>query len=379
MIILVVGILLILYGTLTKKYSIWVGMLFVLLIMGFQEGVPGDYEAYKINFETGGSMVGTINSSVKEDEYAFIWILNTLPRYLNYHTYVLITSIIQCLIMTLFIKEVGDKRYHKFGVLLVFFTITIMMLRMKAMRQGYAVDLMLLSFLLLYKRRYLLSLLPMVLAYGFHNSVTLMMPFYIVLWILVFIQRKDKKNAVDKQVKVEGEKAYKPAIIVAISLLFFYLLKYTVFNSYINPFLQNMDSFEYSSHLEEYVVDQRIAWWILLYYTVTVFFLTLYYVNEHNMFKKYISIIAIAGVFLYIGVDGYGNLMRMYMYFVIFSVALFPNVAAMIRDSYGKDKANAYVVFNMLFLIYISSRSMLSMDFSSGTGYGNYTFSFLNW
>lgn len=379
MIILTVGILLILYGALTKKYSIWVGMLFVLLIMGFQEGVPGDYEAYKYNFETGGSMVGTINSSVKEDEYAFIWILNTLSRYLNYHTFVFITSFIQCLIMTFFIKEVGDKRFHKFGVLLVFFTINIMMLRMKAMRQGYAVDLMLLSYLLLYKRRYWLSLIPVVIAYGFHNSMSLTIPFYMVLWIMVFVQRKDKKKPVEKQVKVEGEKGYKQAFIVAISLLAFYLLKYTVFDSYINPYLQSLDFFEYGGFLEEYVVDQKIAWWILLYYTVTVFFLTLYYVNEHNMFKKYISIIAITGVFLYIGVDGYGNLMRMYMYFVIFSIAVFPNVAAMIRDSYGKDKAYAYVVFNMLFLILISSRSMLSMDFSSGTGYGTYTFSFLNW
>ena len=205
----------------------------------------------------------------------------------------------------------------------------------------------------------------------------LVIPFYIVLWIILYLKRKE--NHEEQTIRVEIHKGITQAFIVAISLLAFYILKFTVFDLYITPYLLSLETFEYGGFLEEYVVDKKIAWWILLYYTVTVFFLTLYYVNEHNMFKKYISIIAIAGVFLYIGVDGYGNLMRMYMYYVIFSIAVFPNIAAMIRDSYGKEKANAYVLFNMVFLIYISSKAMLSMDFSSGTGYGTYTFSFLNW
>ena len=377
MIILFIGIMLILYGVLAKKFSIWVGISFVLIIMGFQEGIPGDYMSYKYNFESMGSLVGTIQSSVKEGEYTFLWILHSLPPIMGFHSFVLLTSLIQCLIMAIFIKAISDKRFQYFGVFVAFFTIQIMLLKMKAMRQGYAVDMMLLSYLLLYKRRYVISIVPMVIAFGFHNSMMLVIPFYIVLWIILYLKRKE--NHEEQTIRVEIHKGITQAFIVAISLLAFYILKFTVFDLYITPYLLSLETFEYGGFLEEYVVDKKIAWWILLYYTVTVFFLTLYYVNEHNMFKKYISIIAIAGVFLYIGVDGYGNLMRMYMYYVIFSIAVFPNIAAMIRDSYGKEKANAYVLFNMVFLIYISSKAMLSMDFSSGTGYGTYTFSFLNW
>ena len=140
MIILIVGILLTLYGIFAKqKYSVWVGIFFVLLIMGFQEGVPGDYQGYQFSFNTGGSD-GTSGGSVKLTEFSFIWITTTFSKFMNFHLFVLLTSICQSIIFALLIKEYTDKRYQSFGVLIVFFTVNIMLLQMKAIRQGYAVD-----------------------------------------------------------------------------------------------------------------------------------------------------------------------------------------------------------------------------------------------
>jgi hypothetical protein len=102
-------------------------------------------------------------------------------------------------------------------------------------------------------------------------------------------------------------------------------------------------------------------------------------VNERDLFRKYLAIITLIAMFLGIGTFGFGNLMRIPAYFVIFCIVVYPNVTAMLHRSYGKVVAISFMLFNMLYLMYGSVSNMLSMDTSSGNGFGMFTFSFLNW
>ena len=81
MIILITGILLILYCVTAKRFNVWVAMSFVLLIMGFQEGVPGDYMSYKLSYTLGGDLIGASYSTVKAAEFAQIWTTYVLSQY----------------------------------------------------------------------------------------------------------------------------------------------------------------------------------------------------------------------------------------------------------------------------------------------------------
>ena len=65
------------------------------------------------------------------------------------------------------------------------------------------------------------------------------------------------------------------------------------------------------------------------------------------------------------------------MFFVPFNAVVFPNVAAMIRESYGKKIALGYVIFNLIFAMKFSVEQMLSEDYLNGVGFYSYTFSFL--
>lgn len=378
--ILIIGILLILYGIFAKnKYSVWVGMAFVLLIMGFQEGIPGDYMEYKSTYKSGIVDVGIIGSTAKEGEFAFIWSFENISRIMNFHWFVLLTAIIQCLAMGLMIKNFADKKYWHFGVLLIFFTFNIMMIQMKAMRQGYAVDLLLLAYYFLGKKKYWLSLVPAILAYGFHNSSIIAMPFFVVLWIITFARRKQKGEVCELEFpNVKISKGLGTAIWVSVGLVVFYVLKFIVFANYINPFLEGLDAFEYSGYLDD-MEERSVAWWILLYHIIVVFAVTLYYVNEKDFFRKYLAIITIVAMFLGIGTFGFGNLMRIPAYFVIFCIVVYPNVAAMLQKSYGRGAAIGFILFNILYLMYGSVTNMLSVDTSTGNGFGMFTFSFLDW
>lgn len=378
MIILIVGILLIIYGIVSKqKYSVGVGMFFVLLIMGFQEGIPGDFMEYKDIFKSGTVDVGIMGSTAKEGEFAYIWTVETFSKFMNFHWYVLITALVQCLAMGLMIKNFADRKYWYFGVLLIFFTFNIMMLQMKAMRQGYAMDMLLLAYYLLGKRKYLWSLIPAMLAYGFHNSSIIAIPFFVVLWVMMFLRRKDKVETYTPAV-VNKQRGYGTALWAAGSLFAFYVLKFVVFANYINPFLEGLDAFEYSGYLET-MEERSVSWWILLYHIVIVFAVTLYYVNEKDFFRKYLALLTIVAMFLGIGTFGFGNLMRVPAYFIIYCIVVYPNVAGMLHRSYGKEVALGFVLFNMLYVMYGSVGNMLSMKTDSGTGFGPFTFSFLNW
>lgn len=379
MVIFIVGILLILYGFLSKqKYSVWVGILFVLLIMGFQEGVPGDYQGYQMRFNSGGSD-GTSGGSVKLTEFSFILITTTLSKFMDFHWFVLLSSFCQCLIFALLIKSYVDKKHWYFGVLLVFFTVNIMLLQMKAMRQGYAVDMLLLAYLLLDRRKYLWSILSMIIAFGFHNSSSVAIPFFLIYFIIFFFfHRHDKKTPNNTEV-VKVTKGITAGVVVVIGLFIFLVFKYFVFSDYINPYLMTLDFFEYSDYLQDYSNIQSIRWWVVVYYAAILFSLTVYYANEHNLFKKYSTILSIVGILVYLSFFGFGNLMRLAMFFVPFNIIILPNVTAMLRASYGKHVSIWYVLFNMVFLMKFSVEQMLSDNYEDGTGFYSYTFSFLNW
>lgn len=378
MIILVVGLLLIVYCLVTKKFSVWVGMLFVLLILGFQENIPGDYYNFKSLFEFGdpGKEYG---GQARKYEFLYIWLTMTMSKFMNFHTFVFLTSLLQCFVMALMIKTYANKRYQYFGLLLIFFTQNILLMQMKAMQQGYAVDLLFLGFYLLGKHKYLLSIIPVIFAYGCHNSSSIVFPFFLVLWGIMYLQRKRKNDKMEQYVIQTHGKAIRFAMTCTICLWIFYILKFTIFDSYINPFLNELEFFEYSSYTEEMKTDTNIAFWIMLYYTICTFAIALYYEYEHNLFKKYLAIISLICVFLTVGILGYSNLMRVNMYFIIFSVVVYPNVTAVLRKNYGKNMAQSFVIVNILFVMFFSVRTMLSTDYANGTGFAPFMFSFFNW
>lgn len=378
MIIFIVGILLILYSIVSKqRYSVGMGMLFVLLIIGFQEGLQTDYPNYMNTFNSGGAGMNSWSDTTKEGEFSYIWITQLCSRIMSFHMFVFLTSVVQCLAMGLIIKRYAVKQFSQFGVLLVFFTTNIMLIQMTAMRQAYATDCLLLAYYLLGRKYYFLSIIIAVIAYGFHNSTLVVLPFFVALWMLMYLRRK-KKNDEIVPVVIKNSQGRATALWVAVGLFGFYLVKYVFFASYINPILEGMEMFSYSDYLDQFEKDTMISWWILLYHVVIVFFVTLYCVNEHNLYRRYLGILVIVSMFLNIGTFGFGNLMRVGMFFVIFSIVVYPNIAAMLRFSYGKPAALAFVLFNMAYLMLFSVRNMLSRDYSSATGFYSYTFSFLN-
>lgn len=370
MIIFAVGILLIVYGLLSKKkFSVWIGMAFVLLIMGFQEGVPGDYDEYKYMYQT----FSPANSTIKEMEYSYIWVIQNLPTFMNFHIFVFFSSLLQCLAMGYLIKKYANNRYQFYGILVLFFTFSIMMLQMKAMRQAYAIDTILFALILLDKRKYIFSALMLAIAYGFHNSSLIAIAFYVVLLSLLIFQRNKRKN------RSFVERRKNVIAIVATSALFVvYVMRFHLLNTYIDSILLGVEVSEgYDFYLMQMDETKFIAWWQMLYYLIATYAVTLYICSERAIFKIFMGITLLVGYYVAVFVTGSGNLQRISAYFIIFSIVVLPNTVEFIHKNYGRHKALAFIVLNMLAIMRVTVPYMFSYDFSNGTGFGTYTFSFL--
>ena len=220
--------------------------------------------------------------------------------------------------------------------------------------------------------------MAVIIAYGFHNSASIAIPFYLFYLFLSIVENKKSKNQT-LLISRNNEKGFTAGLIVVGALFLFLFFKYYVISDYITPYLMSLDMFEYNDYLEDYSQSQNIRWWVLVYYAIILFFLTVYYVREHNIFKRYATILSIVGILVYLSFFGFGNLMRLAMYFVPFNIIVLPNVASMLRATYNKQISLGFALFNMVYIMKFSVEQMISKDYESGTGFYSYTFSFLNW
>lgn len=361
MIIFVVGVLLMLYGFIKNKtYSVYVGMCFVLLIMGFQEGVQGDFMGYKHSFTYGLDSSYTL----KETEFSYISLVNFF-QFTSFHVYVFFHSLAQCLILAYALKTYVTKRFQNFGWLVFFFTTGCMLIQMKAMRQGYAIETVLLAFILLDKNKIILSLVTLVIGWGFHNSAMVFIPLYLILLInkLGLLSRINFQTIIHSRLF---------PMSVALGCIVIYILKSTLIDVYILPYLMTLE-FAYEGYAEA-LVATSISWWIICFFSLFAYAIGCYIKEEHDSTKQIIAIGTLIDIYGSIMVWGLGNLQRVFHYYTIYGVLCYPLVADFLRTKYGKNVSIIFMFLYLVFAFMFSSRWLFS---SVDDMFATYKFSFL--
>ena len=412
-IILTVGILLVAVSFIAgKKLPPYWGFILVFLIMGFQEGVEGDFMTYKEEYEA--MAVDHIpNSRTIDDEPVMPYLESLFTYFGPFWLYILVLSAFQCYVITRFVRRYCPKPYQFLAAILFYFSFNMMLLQMKALRQGLAIEMMLLAFMMAdEKKGRLLSLAVVVLAYFTHNSALLIVPFYL-LFMAVSIRPqllKKKKRKIYRVVNrpqvaaaqeaKRGEvrrgalrtiikRAYRwlaghnvmPFVMVAIYLVLYYF-KVTVLYQYMVPLIlltsgdanrlaSYADTTNYAESLDANLMD--ISPLIVLYDAVIVFLVTGLYKSAGPRMRVFciISIVAAFGDMLFFGA---GTFARMIMYFVVFNLVVYPTVALHIRRKYGRIWVP---VFILMIIGYAVKTSLPWITEMAGDRFGNYRFVFM--
>ena len=371
-IILTTGILLIAVSLLTKKkYKPYIGFAFVLLIMGFQSGVEGDFMGYMQEYNgLSGSQV--VDSRTIEDEPVFPYLMKFFSFFSPWWLFVILLSLFEVFVLEKFVEKHSSGRYQFIATILFFFSFNMMLMQMKAMRQGFAIELMLLAVLLIekYKKGKIpwLAILAVVAAFFSHNSAFVAIPFVLMFYFA---------NRSPQFLTKIGNGDLFPVIMVGV-YLFVYLIKTTILNDYLIGFAMMSDEdFRLAGYLSEDEMEYafNISWLIVLYDAIIVFLVSWYYKFADSKMRMFCwaSIVAAIGDMLFFGI---GSLPRIIMYLVVFNIVVYPAVAMKIDKKFGRIWALAFIVLLFGYAIKTSLPWMLGTDEGR---FGTYQFVFWQW
>ena len=400
-IILAAGIILIVLSIVfIKKWPPYWGFLIVFLIMGFQDNVEGDYVNYKDEYEQ--IAVNHIADSRTMEDEPVMPVIESFVSYLGpFWLFVLLMSLFQAYVLTEFVKRYCPKPYQFLAAILFFFTFNMMLLQMKAMRQGLAIEMMMAAFMLADRKKHQwISLVVAVMAYYTHNSSLLVLPFFLVFFYisveadvkrflrkLGIIKGKVKESSVPK-VRKEGNVWSKllrhpltmPALMVTVYLVMYYF-KITVLNQYMIPLMiltggnNRLAGYADTTNIAESLDANlfEISPLIVLYDAVIVFLVSAYYKSAGPRMRVFcaMSIAAAFGDMLFFGA---GTFARMIMYYVVFNLAVYPAVALRIKRKFGKKWALVFAVFLLGYAVKTSLPWITGME---PDRFGNYQFIFM--
>lgn len=370
-IVLTTGILLIIVSLLTeKRYKPYVGFAFVLLIMGFQSGVEGDFMGYMQEYnEMTGSQV--VDSRTIEDEPVFPYLMKFFSYFSPWWLFVILLSLFEVAVLEKFVERHTSGRYQFLAASLFFFSFNMMLLQMKAMRQGFAIELMLLSVLLIEKQKKgkipWMAILTVVAAFFCHNSAAVAIPFVVLFYFA---------NRNPQFLTKTGNSGFFPLLTLGIYFVV-YILKTSILNEYLIGFALLDEDFRLAGYLDEKEMENafNISWLIILYDAVIVFLVSWYYRFADGKMRVFIwaSIVAAIGDMLFFGI---GSLPRIIMYLVVFNLAVYPAVAMKIDKKFGRLWALVFVVFLLGYAVKTSLPWMLGVDEDR---FGTYQFVFWQW
>lgn len=365
MIILYTGILLILISLIRNdKISPYVGFAFVFLIMGFQEGVKGDYMGYKEAFERMDI------SRTSSDEP--LWdIITFFFHPLGWRVFVITLTAFQCWVLAKITIRYTSKQYHWLSPILFFFWFGMMLIQMKAMRQGLAIELCLLPMaidLTNKKRKWPWCFSPWVAAYFIHNSCLIILPIVALYYMQVTRNLLGGKNHSKR-----GE-FYYPVIVTA-SFYALYVVKTTFLNDYFSQIALLFTDFRLSDYMSMRETEGDIFnVSSLLIFADTVFvFLNTWCYKKVTGTCRILLLMAIISSFLDMLFFGMGSLPRMGYYYLPGMIISLPIVTKKLKLRFGRIFAYAFIVMCIGYTIKTSLPWIQSVI---DGGFGTYRFFF---
>ena len=363
MVVLFVGILLILYSLLSgKRYNLNYAFFFIFLIMGFQYNVQGDYFSYQTEFEHFTFEQG----NVEKNEYFWMCLTYVFQKITSFPVFVCCLACVQCICVKSFIERFSNKDYLYISAIIFFFSFNFMLMQMKALRQGLAVDLCLFSFVLLDNQKRSSTIYAALLslaAYFTHKSSLLCIMF--VWGYYLFLKSFNPNHHKNKTIN--------PWLLVA-AILILYIFKQTFLDNYLIPVMEMLDDDHYSNYANDFAEYSVQMAFLPILYDCIIAALLAWYSKFATEKERYFIIVGIIGVFADVLLFATGSIQRLLLYFIYTNLIIFPSIARQLRIQYGNVAVCLFIILIVGYAFKTSIHSMLS---TIGDCFGNYQFVFL--
>lgn len=165
----------------SKKYKYGMLLSFILLFIfiSIRYDFGNDYEGYLYNFNRINSLGDIKGSQFINLETGWIFLTRTFKD-LGFQYLVAFLSLLYCIIIYFFIRNVLEKKYLFLGLLCFLLNSGIFLINLSAMRQTLALILFLFSIKFIIERKIILYVLIIYLASLFHGSAIILLPLYFI-------------------------------------------------------------------------------------------------------------------------------------------------------------------------------------------------------
>lgn len=320
-----IALSLVLFDKYEKRFD-WLKIAFFILtfVACIHYNYGNDYKAYYWNWEFISD--NSLKTLIISNGYGFYknikpevgWIfLNKLFGFHNgFYFMVAFMNIVEGIIYYKFIKRFVPKRMCFWAFFLYVFTYKYYLLNFSMMRQGFAMTLVLLSFLFFCKKKYIMTLVILAIAISIHTSSLIIVPF------LMLCKFEEKMK-----LQIYG------LIILIITLLFFFATSFSskLFDLIVSlPFFTDYKTF-YTGNLSTNSIGfgfalLTIPYFVMLYYMI-------YKPRDITVEEKYLIILAyiafLTKPFEFIGTS---LVSRIGYIFSMFDIAIIPVMYSKIKQ-----------------------------------------------
>ena len=169
------------------RYCFEIAILSLIIFWGFRYNFGNDYAVYLANFDS----IKNYSEGIIELESGWV-LLNRIFSYGEFPSLVFFITIIQFYSIYFYLKHYVEVKYRWFVLLFYIINASLMIHSLSGLRQTVAMSIFIFSLHYIYNRKYLPSLLLLLIAAQFHSSAYLML----VLPFTIFLSRIKKKSYV---------------------------------------------------------------------------------------------------------------------------------------------------------------------------------------
>lgn len=275
---IVLGVFAVIFAFLAKykniKYGLEISFSLIFLFLAFRYNFGNDYKSYYTDFieitrtQKIDFYYGTYQRTIEPG-----WIiLCRLFKPLGFYSLIAFISLIFCIVYYYLIKTYVPKNYYWLSVFIFIFNPSFLLIQLSAIRQSFAVILIIISYQYIIRRKFLLFIIFVSSASLFHASALIFLPAYLLG---------------NSKVRINNLSA---AVIILL-FIFFSLYGNQSIPFFAEFIIKNFDRYNF------YIIDEEINYGSglgLIYYIVLLIF-TLYigkYQKNENSIMCNISIIS---------------------------------------------------------------------------------------
>ena len=169
------------------RYCFEVAIILLTLFWSIRYEFGNDYAIYLSNFDS----IKAYGDSIIELEYGWV-LLNKVFSHLGFSWLVLFITLIQFYSIYFYLKRYVDVKYRWFVLMFYIINPSLMIHSLSGLRQTIAMSIVIFALHMIYKRKYIPSLIIILLAAQFHTSAY----FMLLLPLTLFFQNVKKETYV---------------------------------------------------------------------------------------------------------------------------------------------------------------------------------------